>query len=57
MLKLTVMLGRVREGDSFTGNRGISVMPTIARQTNETITVKEDMIFFSAKTIFFICPL
>ena len=40
------MPGKVREGASLTGSNGISAIPTIARQTNATMMVKDDILFF-----------
>jgi hypothetical protein len=41
MVKLTVRLGSVCDGASFTGKSGTSAQPTIAKAMNVTMTVKE----------------
>jgi hypothetical protein len=43
MEKLTVRLGRVRDGDSLTGNFGTKKIPTIAKHKKMMMMVKEDM--------------
>ena len=53
MPKLTEIVGKVREGASFTGNNGINASPTIDKQTNKTMTVKDDVFFFPFKIKFF----
>jgi hypothetical protein len=40
----TVNPGKVREGESFTGNKGTSAKPTNDRQTKVTISVKGDKV-------------
>ena len=50
MLKLTVNAGKVCEGDSFTGSKGINAIPTNEMQMKVTINVKDDM-FFVLSTI------
>ncbi|MDA6987306.1 hypothetical protein OSM86_25450, partial [Escherichia coli] len=47
MLKPTVKPGRLRDGFSLTGSSGINATPTKARQTNATMTVKEETRFIS----------
>ncbi|EGF56842.1 hypothetical protein HMPREF9446_01985 [Bacteroides fluxus YIT 12057] len=45
MLKLTVKPGRLRDGFSLTGRSGTNAIPTRAKQTNVTMTVKEEADF------------
>ena len=40
----TVSPGKLREGDSFTGNKGSRTKPTIDRQTNVTISVNGEKV-------------
>lgn len=44
--KFTVRLGKEWEGANFTGNSGSNAKPAKAKQTNDTIIVKADMLFF-----------
>ncbi len=42
MVKLTVRLGRERDGDSLTGSNGTKAAPTMARAMNVTMAVNDD---------------
>ena len=44
MVNETVSPGKVRDGDSFTGNKGTSAKPTSDRHTKVTISVKGDKV-------------
>lgn len=56
MPKLTEIVGKVREGASFTGSNGINASPTTDRHTNNTMTVNDDMYLSLFKSKFFYCP-